>query len=135
MWSDDRIKQRMVMEGKTMWNEERVKELIDLYRQYNLLWDSRHPDFKNRAKKNEAIKEMGCLLNCESLEVERKIQVILAQYRRTRLKLTNLKRAGATEEEMDKNLWYGYKLLRFLEERSLPDKAMEVSRNKVIKSI
>lgn len=100
-----------------MWSEEKVNDLIELYRHHPVLWDVTHKNYKNRNLKNDALRIISLTLNCEVLEVERKITVILAQFRKTRHKVLNMKKSGMTAEEIDKNIWYGYRKLKFLEDR------------------
>ncbi|GJQ82307.1 hypothetical protein Trydic_g383 [Trypoxylus dichotomus] len=103
-----------------MWTEENVERLITLYRQHPSLWDPRNKDFKNRMRKDEALKEIGRTMSLEVVEVERKINVLNTQFRRTHKKVQRLKASGLPTDEIEANLWYGYKNLLFLENRYYP---------------
>lgn len=100
-----------------MWTEEAVEELITQYREHPVLWNPKNKDFKNRIKKDEALKQISQVMNLEVVDVERKINVLNTQFRRTHKKVLALKAAGFPTDEFENNLWYGYKNLLFLENR------------------
>ncbi|KRT85389.1 Myb/SANT-like transcription factor [Oryctes borbonicus] len=103
-----------------MWTEENVERLITLYKEHPALWDPRNKDIKNRARKDEDLKKIGAIMNLEAVEVERKINVLNTQFRRTHKKVQRLKASGLPSDEIEANLWYGYKNLLFLENRYYP---------------
>lgn len=103
-----------------MWTEETVEQLITLYKEHPVLWDPRNKDFKNRLRKDEALKDIGRTMNLEVVEVERKINVLNTQFRRTHKKVLRLTASGLPTDEIENNLWYGYKNLLFLEKRHYP---------------
>lgn len=104
-----------------MWSEDNVNDLIELYHQHSVLWDVKHKDYKNRSKKHEAIRNISMTLECDMLEVERKITVLMAQFRKTRKKIQNMKKSGMEDEYIERNTWYGYKQLMFLADRIKPN--------------
>lgn len=60
---------------KIKWTVENTCKLIELYREARLLWDAGHPEYKNRYKKTDALKEIGLLCCVSSDEVDRKIKI------------------------------------------------------------
>ncbi|KAJ8977924.1 hypothetical protein NQ317_002898 [Molorchus minor] len=78
-----------------MWNEEKTEQLIQLYKQYPLL----------------------TVVDINAVEVERKLNILITQFRRTHRKVLNLKKSGFKAEDVEKNVWYGYKSLLFLKDR------------------
>lgn len=64
----------------------------------------------------EAMKTIGNAMDIDTVEIERKINILLTQFRRVHKKVMTLKKNGR-ESEADRNLWYGYRLLTFLEDR------------------
>jgi hypothetical protein len=62
------------------WSTEETSRLIEMYREYSLLWDPSCVDYKNRFKKVDALKETGKLLNITPDETDRKLRHINSQY-------------------------------------------------------
>lgn len=109
----------MTSSGKAIkWSVENTCKLIELYRESKLLWDARHPDYKNRYKKADALKEIGILCNVSSEEVDRKIKNINTQYQREYRNYQLLKKSGAGKTFVSK--WFGYSLLSFLKDKNKP---------------
>lgn len=103
---------------KMKWSVENTCKLIELYREARLLWDARHPDYKNRYKKADALKEIGILCNTSSDEIDRKIKNINTQYQREHRNYQLLKKSGAGKTFVSK--WFGYTLLGFLKDKNKP---------------
>lgn len=99
------------------WTERKIEELIGFLKQYPLLWDVRHKDYKNRPRKQQALTEISKIINLPSLELERKMNVLITQYRRARKKYLYLANRGVDPNEIPARLWSWYEKLSFLEDR------------------
>lgn len=97
-----------------IWTESNVRKLIEIYKQYPCLWDNKTRGYRIRSMRNEALKKISVQMGMDSIEVERKINVLLTQYRRTYRKV---KERNLGPEEIENHIWYGFKLLEFLEDR------------------
>ena len=68
------------------WSEEQLVRLIQLYENEAVLWNTKLLDYRKKDKKNDAWNKIANALEVERIEVERKSKVLLAQYRREKLK-------------------------------------------------
>lgn len=51
------------MQPATMWSNDVVLRLIELYRSFEYLWDAKNNHYKNLNKKHDAWEEMSKILN------------------------------------------------------------------------
>lgn len=56
------------------WDDSAVLLLIEKYQENEPLWNPRHMDFKNRNKRNDAIRDIASVFNIASSEIERKTE-------------------------------------------------------------
>ena len=68
------------------------------------MWDVTCGDYKNKMKM-DAVTEIADKLSAGVSEIENKIKAIKVQFRREHLKLTSLKRSGASPKNCS---WFGY---------------------------
>jgi hypothetical protein len=61
--------------GLMEWSNEKVLNLIELYRDRPVLWDCRLKEYKDRNKKMDAILEIAVSFGVEKEEIERKIKI------------------------------------------------------------
>ncbi|XP_063863939.1 uncharacterized protein LOC135102604 [Scylla paramamosain] len=94
-----------------MWSTEKTLGLIELLHSSPVLWDASCVDYKNKLKKADAVREIANTLSVDESEIEKKIKALKVQFRREHLKLTSLKKSGASPK---KYAWFGYKPLLFL---------------------
>ncbi|CAH1113531.1 unnamed protein product [Psylliodes chrysocephalus] len=59
-------------------------------------------------------------------DVESKISIILAQYRRARQKVERMKKLGMDTEEINKEVWFGHERMGFLSDRYMPNETREM---------
>lgn len=64
------------------WTKELTNHLIELFREYRVLWDPTFMDFKNRNKKHDAWTELGAELKTNASEVEKKMRMLIGQFQR-----------------------------------------------------
>lgn len=115
-----------------MWDFATTVKLIKLYESCPELWDNRHPDHTHRAKKKESINKIAKELNTTTQEVNRKLNSLMAQYRRERNIFKNLSESGATDI---KTPWWAYQYFGFLQKKTEAtnneDKNKEVAMSQV----
>lgn len=98
--------------SKDFWNQDNVIMLIQLYESNKLLWDTSDSDYKNKYKRKDAYAAIATELGINNAdEVKKKIESILAQFRREK-KGTTLKSGMGTAEK--KKPWWGLAYLQFL---------------------
>lgn len=93
------------------WCREKVICLIRLFEERPCLWDKTHKFYRDRDAKNAAMLEISEQLNLSCIEVERKLNTLLTQYRREKHVQRKMESAGC----LVKKPWFGYNLLKFLE--------------------
>ncbi|KAG8246555.1 hypothetical protein J6590_082327 [Homalodisca vitripennis] len=78
--------------SKDFWNQDNIVMLIQLYESNKLLWDISDKEYKNKFKRKDAYAAIATELGVNAEEVKKKIDSILAQYRRE--KKTNILKSG-----------------------------------------
>ncbi|CAG5033251.1 unnamed protein product [Parnassius apollo] len=102
------------------WDDSAVLLLIEKYQENELLWNPRHMDFKNRNKKNDAIRHIASVFNIASSEIERKLKNLTSHYFREKRKYEESKRSGSGREDVQLPKWFAYKALSFLNDKNAP---------------
>ena len=65
-----------------VWGNEIVLQLIELYQNHGLLWDTSNRDYKNKIKKNDAWEDIANALKLPRKEVEAKVHILRSQFLR-----------------------------------------------------
>lgn len=69
------------------WDRNKCILLIEQYKKYPELWTKSHTDHYNKVRKQEVWNNIAEALNCSSVEeVRKKMDSLLASYRRAKLK-------------------------------------------------
>ncbi|GJQ79917.1 hypothetical protein Trydic_g18361 [Trypoxylus dichotomus] len=99
------------------WTSDTVMQLIDEYKNRPILWDRDHKHFRNGDRKMKAWLEMAAVFDIkETWEVKKKMNSLLASYRRERHKI-RLKQPKPGQTAFVSN-WFGYRALdSFLHEK------------------
>ncbi|XP_046685765.1 uncharacterized protein LOC124371476 [Homalodisca vitripennis] len=97
--------------SKDFWNQDNIVMLIQLYESNKLLWDISDKEYKNKFKRKDAYAAIATELGVNAEEVKKKIDSILARYRRE--KKTNILKSGMGTSEKKKP-WWGFPYLQFL---------------------
>ncbi|KAB7503703.1 UNVERIFIED_CONTAM: hypothetical protein RMT77_010683 [Armadillidium vulgare] len=95
------------------WPNDKILLLIDEYRKRPLLWDSSHKFYKLYNRKIEAWSELASIFQTDIYEVKRKINSLLASYRRERQKIQN-----SAEGEVYTSGWFAFKRMSFLMDKN-----------------
>lgn len=97
------------------WNEVMTRKMVNLFREEPSLWDSRIRKYRNtnRLTRNDAWVRIANALGIDRDECERKMNSLLAQYRRERIKMKRAKEGEIFEHH---KLWPGYLWFDFLAE-------------------
>lgn len=103
------------------WSKELTTHLIELFREYRVLWDPTFMDFKNRNKKHDAWTELGAELKTNASEVEKKMRMLIGQFQRELKK----GRSGDGADAPYKTKWIFFKMLLFLKDKNEPRHSTE----------
>lgn len=95
----------------TSWTQEKTIKLIEEFHSRPALWDVSVPEYKNRNKRRDALKEVSELLALDIGEVEKKIKNLKVQFRREHKSLCARKKSGSSPKKAG---WFGYEMLMFL---------------------
>lgn len=103
------------------WSKELTTHLIELFREQRVLWDPTFSDFKNRIKKHDAWTELGAEFKTNSIEVEKKMRMLIGQFQRELKK----GRSGDGADTPYKTKWIFFKMLLFLKDKNEPRHSTE----------
>ncbi|KAF9408385.1 hypothetical protein HW555_011922 [Spodoptera exigua] len=95
-------------------------KLKEKYQENEPLWNPRHMDFKNRNKRNDAIRDIASVFNIASSEIERKLKNLSSHYFREKRKYEESKRSGSGREDFQLPKWFAYKALSFVSDKNAP---------------
>ncbi|KAJ8880269.1 hypothetical protein PR048_016735 [Dryococelus australis] len=84
-----------------------------MYRDSPCLWDPQHPEFKMNAVENYAWTTASVAVGCTAVEARKKIESLMASFRRERQN-SQMRKSGAGAEESYNSKWFAYKSLLFL---------------------
>lgn len=106
------------------WTKDQTLRLIQAFKERELLWNSANEDYKDRAKKVEAWKEIAEIFNVERSDIERKMRNLIGQFQR------ELKRNPAkseNEDDPERSKWFAFRHLLFLMNKPKMQRFREVS--------
>ncbi|GAB6019109.1 hypothetical protein CHUAL_000730 [Chamberlinius hualienensis] len=66
------------------WSSDRIYQLIEMYKEHRMLWDPKDPSYRFANKRQEIWESIGQELGANTNEVQRKMNSLLASYRRER---------------------------------------------------
>ncbi|KAL1488148.1 hypothetical protein ABEB36_015106 [Hypothenemus hampei] len=90
------------------WPRESIIDFINSYRCKEILWDTKHPKYYNKIKKNDAWEELAVEFNTTADECKKKMNGLLSALRREKAKVK--KRLSDVYESS----WFAFKSMQFL---------------------
>lgn len=100
---------------KMDWNKLKVLQLIEEYKKRPILWKPGDINFRNKVKKATTWEEVATIFDTDSITIQKKIHVLLAQFRRERRKIIQNKRLG----ERRRSTWFAYPSMLFLTKKQV----------------
>lgn len=94
------------------WTNDDALELIEQYRSHTELWNRADPKYKDKLCRFRAWSEIADRFGCSKAEVERKMNVLLTQYRREKHKMLVKLYQGI---QPNPSKWYAFKRFDFME--------------------
>lgn len=113
------------------WTEDMCLKLIEIYRDYPILWDPTNSQFKLAKKKIDIWQLIAKEFNCEISEVKKKIESLLTSYRRE-LRRENTTFSGMGTEDLYKSKWFAFKAMQFLNIKFRPRKTKDTETVSII---
>lgn len=101
------------MTEKKEWMNRDVLRLIEAFKERPCLWDHNDKDFKLLKKKNECWAEIANIFDVDVYELRKKMNSVLASYRRERQKHGTLKPDG---DRYFSN-WFAYNSMKFIKRK------------------
>ncbi|XP_055836987.1 uncharacterized protein LOC129905538 isoform X1 [Episyrphus balteatus] len=95
------------------WSMDDALQLIEQYRMHPELWNRAYPKYKDKLCRFRAWSNIAEAFGCSKAEVERKMNVLLTQYRREKHKL--LMKIYNEGIQPGPSKWYAFKRFEFLE--------------------
>ncbi|XP_014239661.1 uncharacterized protein LOC106661059 [Cimex lectularius] len=92
------------------WSEQLTLQLIEVYRTKEELWNTKHPNYYNKIKKNDAWNDLAGHFQTTANECKRKINNLLSGMRREKVKMKKTQGRSDVYESR----WYAFKNLLFL---------------------
>jgi len=102
------------------WADEVCLQLINLYKLRPILWDPTDPQYKMVKKKIDFWTEISKELNLNVNEVRKKMDSLLASYRRERQREASSGRSGVGTDEIYRSKWYAFEEMKFLNDKFKP---------------
>lgn len=110
-----------IMESVTEWSYDKVLQLIALFQQRPMLWDTRCITYKDRQKRHEVTLELAARFNVEKDEIERKLKNLQSHFYREFKREELSKSSGGTGSiGVYRSKWFAYNAMKFLADKSKP---------------
>ncbi|KAI5710959.1 hypothetical protein M8J75_012853 [Diaphorina citri] len=108
-----------------MWTNEKVLDLIGLYREKALLWNPKDDEYHIKPRKEDAWREISTALSVSAEDCKNKMTSLLSSYRTQKAKVKASTGTGSGNEVF-KSKWFAYEAFRFLEDRDNPRKRLNI---------
>ena len=100
------------------WTNDKVINLIYLYRDRPVLWDCRLKEYKDRNKRMDALLEIAFSFGVEKGEIERKIKNLVCPFSRELKREREVSRSGTGSDDVYKSKWFSYNSKYAVSQRS-----------------
>lgn len=117
-------------------NKKEVLELIDHYRKYPILWDSKNKWHFNKKKKHHAWEAVAKAMNIDSEDAKKKMQSLLGSFRREKIRLKENFNSNPHKNVIYQSDWFAFRSFDFLMKDEINDISIsEQIRNEINKSL
>lgn len=101
------------MAEKKCWSKDDTFSLITQWELYPELWDVKSKNYRNRIKKQNALKELAVKFNTVESEVSRKLHNLRTQYHQE-LRRIKTKKSGDGADDVYISTWEFFNVLKFI---------------------
>lgn len=109
-----------IMES-TEWPYDKVLQLITLFQQRPMLWDTQCDAYKDRQKRHEITLELAARFNVEKDEIERKLKNLQSHfYREVKKEEKSKSLAGTGTTGVYRSKWFAFQAMKFLADKTKP---------------
>ena len=112
------------------WSQEKCLLMIEAYHNLRCLWDPTYTNYKNTTHKHDGWVEIANLLQCSVDDVKKKMDSLLASYRRERQKSISTK-SGSGADCNYKSKWFAFESMHFLLDKYKPRKTLDTNQSEV----
>lgn len=81
----------MSCNSENTWDQDRVIQLIESYREKPVLWNPKDKSYFNKIKKNDAWVELSNLYSCDMDTIKAKMNSLLSSFRKEKALKTKMK--------------------------------------------
>lgn len=74
-------REKLNMASKKVWSKEETIDLIHIYEENSVLWNSKCKEYRNREIKDSILRNVSQKFNCTSEEIQRKLHNLRNQVR------------------------------------------------------
>ncbi|XP_035826724.1 uncharacterized protein LOC101860181 [Aplysia californica] len=102
------------------WDKDRCFRLLEEYENYTELWDTRNDLYYSKSRKNDCWEAISVTMNCHVDEAKRKMESLLASFRREKSKAKKIIALGLERgtHEVYESKWFAFDKMSFLMDRS-----------------
>ncbi|XP_053970934.1 uncharacterized protein LOC128872351 isoform X1 [Hylaeus volcanicus] len=112
------------------WSNEMALQLIDAYKKYPLLWNTKDPYHFSRSKKMDAWESIGASFGMPAVHVKQKISSLLGSFRREKAKGASSIRTGKARKAVYNSKWFAFERMSFLLDKDKPRTTVDTNKVK-----
>lgn len=102
------------MADKKSWSKEETLSLISHWELHPVLWDVKNKNYRNRIKKQNALRTIGAALNTNENEIGRKLHNLRTQFHSELRKIKANHSGDGTEDKYETN-WEFFEAIKFIQ--------------------
>jgi hypothetical protein len=106
-------------------SEDKTLNLIEMYRERPLLWNSRLTDYKNKNKSHDALLKISVSFRTDKGKIEKKIRYLLSHFAREIKKEKESAKKGTSTSETYQSKWFAHESLLFLKDKNKPTPTLD----------
>ncbi|XP_054010747.1 uncharacterized protein LOC128893649 [Hylaeus anthracinus] len=96
------------------WSDDATLQFIEIYRANEILWNTKHPSYYNKMKKNDVWDEIAMEFHTTAEECKKKMNALRSALRRERAKIKKCQGTRKGRDDVYESGWYAFKSLLFL---------------------
>ncbi|KAL3266850.1 hypothetical protein HHI36_011002 [Cryptolaemus montrouzieri] len=111
-------------------DQAKCLELIEFYKQHDLLWNPRNRMYHNKNKRQHAWCEISSLMNGTPIpELKTKMKTLMGTFRSEKSKEKKSNITGTGSQDAYTSKWFAYKSFEFLMDRNQPRETVDTEEN------
>lgn len=106
------------------WSQVKTLEFIEMYKEHDVLWNTKRQDYKDKEKKHNAWKCLADSFGINCQEAKTKINNLRTQFSSESMKMEKANRSGAAGPSEISKKWFAYESMTFLKDVVQPRKSL-----------